>query len=87
MKRDAESVHGYGRLGFEDTKNRNIFTEIPNVPKDIITIGCGGYYTVILKANNTLMCTGKNFHGQLGLGDYGDRTKFETNTKIDLNSR
>ena len=58
--------------------NRFTKVDINNVKKII----CGGYYTFILKNDNTIWSVGDNNSGQLGLGDNTDRNSF---TKVGIN--
>jgi alpha-tubulin suppressor-like RCC1 family protein len=43
---------------------------------DIISIGCGGYHSVILSRQGDLYVCGSNQYGQLGLGDNMSRYNF-----------
>ena len=72
----------HGRLGLEDTNNRNVFTQVTTNTDNIKSIYCGGPHTLILKNDNTLWACGWNGHGQLGLGDTTNRNIF---TKIAVN--
>ena len=72
-----------GQLGLGDGTNRTTFTEITTNVDDIKTINCGQYYTFILKNDGTLWGCGRNYEGQLGLGDTNSRTTF---TQITINT-
>ena len=68
--------NGYGNLGLGDTNDRNIFTQVTTNVDDIKEIYCGQNHTFILENDSTLWGTGRNYNGQLGLGDNTDRTAF-----------
>ena len=68
--------NGYGQLGLEDVNNRNTFTQITTNTGNIKSIYCGLYNTYILKNDGTLWGCGRNYYGQLGLGDTTDRLAF-----------
>ncbi|AYV82548.1 MAG: chromosome condensation regulator [Hyperionvirus sp.] len=70
-----------GALGLGDKLNRNTFTKIPGIPKNIAKVKCGTYHTIIRLTDGTLMASGKNASGELVLGDYIDRYVF---TKIKM---
>ncbi|MDY3777872.1 MAG: hypothetical protein SOZ53_03325 [Candidatus Onthovivens sp.] len=73
----------YGQLGLGDTTNRTAFIQIATNTDDIKSVYCGGYHTFILKNDGTLWGCGRNYEGQLGLGDTTDRTTF---TQITTNA-
>ncbi|AYV82699.1 MAG: chromosome condensation regulator [Hyperionvirus sp.] len=66
-----------GQLGFGDYKDRNVFEVIRGIPKNIAEITCVMVQTIIRLTDGTLMATGSNGSGQLGLGDDRDRNMFE----------
>ena len=69
----------YGNLGLGDTENRNIFTQIPNIPP-IQTISCVGHSSFLIDMDGNLLSFGFNKFYQLGLGDKINRlipTKIE----------
>ncbi|AYV84886.1 MAG: chromosome condensation regulator [Hyperionvirus sp.] len=66
-----------GELGFADGMSRYVFKEILDVPKNIAEVVSCGYNTFIRLTDGTLMASGHNHYGQLGLGDNIDRFKFE----------
>ncbi|AYV83781.1 MAG: chromosome condensation regulator [Hyperionvirus sp.] len=66
-----------GQLGLGDCVGKDIFTEISSVPRNIIEVYCGGLYTIIMLGDGTLLGTGHNAYGQLGLGDLKKRTAFQ----------
>ena len=71
----------FGQLGLGDNTDRTTLTKITSDLSGCTphSIACGTLYTVVLMTNGTLWSTGKNYVGQLGLGDNTDRT---TLTKI-----
>jgi alpha-tubulin suppressor-like RCC1 family protein len=80
----------YGQLGLGDTTQRNIFTRITK-PKDMISdvkkVYCSIYHCFLLLKDNSLWACGENEKGQLGLGDYNDRSTFTKVTKpVDMTS-
>ncbi|AYV83038.1 MAG: chromosome condensation regulator [Hyperionvirus sp.] len=66
-----------GQLGLGDRDVRLSFTEIGGVPRNVVDVYCGHSNTIIRLEDGTLLATGKNENGQLGLGDYIDRTNFQ----------
>ena len=72
-----------GGLGLGDTTNRNTFTQAITNVNNIKEIYCGRSHTIILKNDGTLWGTGWNDVGQLGLGDYTNRSTF---TQITTNT-
>ena len=73
----------YGQLGLgeNDTDNKYVFVQVPNMT-NAKQVFCGGSYTFILKNDGTLWGTGKNYEGQLGLNDTNNRYTF-TQINID----
>ncbi|AYV81053.1 MAG: chromosome condensation regulator [Harvfovirus sp.] len=67
----------YGELGLGDDIERNLFCEIRGIPKNIVEIACGSYFTIIRLTDGTLMGCGWNGCGQLGLDDTSNRNIFE----------
>ncbi|AYV81355.1 MAG: hypothetical protein Harvfovirus29_4 [Harvfovirus sp.] len=59
----------FGQLGTGDSNSRNIFTEITLLPNPVAEVVCGALHTFIVLTDGTLMSTGWNVHGQLGLGN------------------
>ncbi|AYV84533.1 MAG: chromosome condensation regulator [Hyperionvirus sp.] len=74
-----------GQLGMGDDKRRDIFSEITDVPRNIIDVYCGCMYTIIRLDDGTLLGTGENTDGQLGLGDFTNRTSFQEISQIPKN--
>lgn len=72
-----------GILGSGHTNNQNTFEKISSfygeVPTDLffMYISCGSRHTVALDNHNNLWSCGNNFHGQLGVGDNQNRSKFK----------
>ena len=64
------------QLGLGDTKDRRQFTEITNIPKDVVGVVCGHRHTIIMRTDGSLMATGCNDNGQLGFGDKLGRQQF-----------
>ena len=72
----------HGQLGNYGGVFRDIFRKIKNIPKNVSSISCGDYYTVIKIINirtgaTKFMSCGQNTYGQLGLGDQIDTFHFE----------
>ncbi|AYV82591.1 MAG: chromosome condensation regulator [Hyperionvirus sp.] len=65
-----------GQLGLGDNRNRQVFTEIEKIPKNIVEVICQDNYSIIRLTDGTLMSCGRNNHGQLGVGDDIDRNIF-----------
>ena len=65
-----------GGLGLGDTTKRTTFTQITTNADNVKSVYCGYYHTFILKNDGTLWGCGDNSSGQLGLGDYTNRTTF-----------
>ncbi|AYV82540.1 MAG: chromosome condensation regulator [Hyperionvirus sp.] len=68
----------YGQLGLGDDLARNVFCEIKGIPKNIVeVICCNSNLRIFIRlTDGTLMCSGFNDCGQLGLGDYLNRSRF-----------
>jgi alpha-tubulin suppressor-like RCC1 family protein len=47
-------------------------------------VSAGGSHTMFLKEDGTVRATGRNYNGQLGLGDDGEETNRGTPTKVDI---
>jgi alpha-tubulin suppressor-like RCC1 family protein len=80
----AAGDNNYGQLGLGDTTNRSVFTKVTKpsgMTSNIKDIICGGYFSILLLDNNELWVCGDNDNGQLGLGDYNNRTTFTKVTK------
>ena len=71
----------FGQLGFGE--NSYIFEPLllPDFPEKIKKISLGGEHTIILTSKNNIYVSGLNIFGQLGLGDYDNRSVF-TNINI-----
>ena len=66
-----------GQLGHGDTKTRLSFEDIKGIPENISEIFCGDGHMVIRLTDSRLMSCGYNQNGQLGHGDYKNRTSLE----------
>jgi len=80
----------YAQLGLGDsgsTTNRNSPTQIGS-DSDWEKISAGGFHTIVLKTNQTIWVWGRNYSGQLGLGDTDvDRnTPTQIGTESDWNT-
>ncbi|AYV81487.1 MAG: chromosome condensation regulator, partial [Harvfovirus sp.] len=67
----------FGQLALGDNFNRNVFSEIKNVGKNVAAVTCGDSHTVVGFMDGTLMSCGGNSSGQLGLGDFKNRFLFQ----------
>ncbi|AYV83800.1 MAG: chromosome condensation regulator [Hyperionvirus sp.] len=65
-----------GELGFGDKENRDIFTEVKLVPRNIDRVVFGHRHTFLLLSDGGLMGCGDNLLGQLGLGDCSGKNSF-----------
>ncbi|AYV82954.1 MAG: chromosome condensation regulator [Hyperionvirus sp.] len=74
-----------GQLGLGDLVDKYIFTEVAVVPKNIVEVYCGYWDTIIRLEDGTLLGTGANFSGELGLGDSRRRISFEEITPLPKN--
>jgi hypothetical protein len=61
-------LNGEGRLGINNTANRNIPTRV-GAQTDWAAIDIGGSHTLAIKANGTMWSWGNNANGQLGQGN------------------
>ena len=77
--------NNYGQLGLENNSNKTTFIQITTNTDDIKQIYCGFDYTFILKNDDTLWGCGRNYsYGQLGLGDFNNRSTFtQVTTNVD----
>ncbi|AYV81771.1 MAG: chromosome condensation regulator [Harvfovirus sp.] len=68
-----------GTLAHGDNSDKNIFTLIENLPKNVavVKIQAGFDHVICLFGNGTVMTCGKNSFGQLGFADKVDRKFFE----------
>ena len=75
----------YGQLGYGDTANRDA---PPATPVDLGTgrtakaVSCKWYHTCAILDDDSLMCWGYNYHGQLGVGDNGGGTNKASPTAV-----
>ncbi|AYV80980.1 MAG: chromosome condensation regulator [Harvfovirus sp.] len=56
---------------------RNLYKEIENIPKNVVEIAFGELHAIIRLTDGTLMSCGSNTQGQLGQGDFINRSTFE----------
>ncbi|AYV82696.1 MAG: chromosome condensation regulator [Hyperionvirus sp.] len=75
----------YGQLGLGDTRHRNSFEVIKNIPKNIAQIITSAHSTFIKLTDGTLMSCGYNESGQLGCGDFSIRNVFKEITGLKKN--
>lgn len=69
--------NSFGELGLGEKRTVKTFEEIPGIPPNIAKIIGGGPTTIIKLTNGTLMGSGCNSYGELGLGNYINRYTFE----------
>ena len=93
LKNDG-SIWGCGKndarqLGLGDNTHRTSFTQVTeNINNDVKQISCGHNHTIIIKNDGSLWGCGYNNDGELGLGDYDNRSTFTqatTNINNDVN--
>ena len=72
----------HGNLGLGDTKNRNDFNQIPNIPP-IQTISCVGHSSYLIDLDGNLWSFGFNKYDQLGFGDSTDRISPTKHSEIE----
>ncbi|AYV83347.1 MAG: chromosome condensation regulator [Hyperionvirus sp.] len=66
----------FGELGLGDSIHRNIFSEIKGIDKNISEMICSDINTIVRLTDGTLMVSGTNSDGQLGLGDFLMRNEY-----------
>eukprot|EP01125_Pyxidicula_operculata_P019071 TRINITY_DN688_c0_g1_i2.p1 TRINITY_DN688_c0_g1~~TRINITY_DN688_c0_g1_i2.p1 ORF type:complete len:561 (+),score=101.06 TRINITY_DN688_c0_g1_i2:41-1723(+) len=65
-----------GQLGLKDTETRITPTRITFFDdKPVKTVGCGDYHTLVITETGDMYAFGNNKYGQLGVGDFTDRTE------------
>ena len=77
----------YGQLGLNTTNLINTEPILLMNDKEIKSICCGGWHSMIYKNNGNLFVFGNNSHGQLGLGDTENRnipTLLMNNSQINM---
>ena len=75
-------INQHGSLGLGDTKNRNSFEQIANIPP-IRTISCVGHSSYLIDLDGNLWSFGFNNEYQLGFGDRIERTIPTKHTEIE----
>lgn len=71
----------HGQLGFETNSYDGIsYSSRPQLikgleGKDVSTVACGSYHTIVACESGLLYVFGRNNHGQLGTGDVDDRAE------------
>jgi alpha-tubulin suppressor-like RCC1 family protein len=71
----ATGINSAGRLGLGDKNDRNVFTPILSLnDKRIVAVAAGGSHSLALDSDGKVYATGRNEHGQLGMGDSGKGT-------------
>ncbi|AYV78078.1 MAG: hect e3 ubiquitin [Edafosvirus sp.] len=68
--------NNYGELGLLKLSHVTTFVQIENIPKNIVEVACGYYYSIIRLTDGTLMSCGENMYGELGHGDNKSRNAF-----------
>jgi alpha-tubulin suppressor-like RCC1 family protein len=80
LKKDGTiATVGYnysGQLGTGNNNNAFAFIVPYNAGSNIIQVVCGGSHTAILKSDGSVMVTGENSSGQLGINTQDDMTSF-----------
>ena len=77
--------NGNGQLGYGDTTTRDA---PPATPVDLGTgrtakaVSCKWFHTCAILDDDSLMCWGYNYHGQLGVGDNGGGTNKASPTAV-----
>ncbi|MDR2152807.1 MAG: hypothetical protein LBO72_08300 [Helicobacteraceae bacterium] len=70
----AKGADDYGKLGLNNSDDRNGFTRIPSLEgKKIVAVATGAFHSLAIDADGKLYATGLNEHGALGLG-YDEQT-------------
>jgi alpha-tubulin suppressor-like RCC1 family protein len=86
-ERGAVYTWGYnvqGQLGLGDHgggTHRNVPTEVPGV-NEAVAVAAGVHHSFVLSRDGTVMASGWNSSGQLGLGDTDDRDTFTVVTGL-----
>ncbi|AYV82719.1 MAG: chromosome condensation regulator [Hyperionvirus sp.] len=84
----ARGMNSHGQLGIRKCSEMiGRFEEIKGIGANIDRVICGAYYTIVKLTDGTLMGSGDNTSGQLGLGDELCRCEFEVISGIPKNIR
>src|SRR3954447_21785821 len=59
-----------GQLGDGGTADRHQPGLVPGIPNDVVQVGLGDEFTVVLRADGTVWSWGRNTFGQLGDGTF-----------------
>ena len=73
--------NSFGQLGLGDTVNRDVPFRVGSEWDWVVVSASSSYHTIGIKANGSLWAWGRNFNGQLGIGDTVDR-----NTPVQVGS-
>ena len=71
----------YGQLGDGSYVNRNLFLRVITAASSgvVVAIAAGGFHSMVLKEDGSLLVTGSNEHGQ-----FGDSSTVSENTFVKL---
>ena len=71
-------ANAYGQLGLDtsNTTSKTSFTQVTSINNDVKQIICGGYYTFIIKSDDSIWACGHNSNGQLGLSSTVNKISF-----------
>jgi alpha-tubulin suppressor-like RCC1 family protein len=76
----ATGQNSYGQLGTGDYTDISSFTKVYNPLTNsgvtCVAVSCGSGFTQMLLSDGSLWATGDNWDGQLGTGDYTEKTSF-----------
>jgi alpha-tubulin suppressor-like RCC1 family protein len=73
----ATGLNYDGQLGLGDNTDKNTSTEVSSLSgKNIAALSAGNLHSLALSNDGKIYAAGRNFYGQLGLGDKIDRNAF-----------
>ena len=80
----AAGYNLYGQLGDGSYVNRNLFLRVITAASSgvVVAIAAGGFHSMVLKEDGSLLVTGSNEHGQ-----FGDSSTVSENTFVTLAAR